>query len=223
MCGFNSLTPIWVRVVTKTFGRDKNSAPWIPCSRNSTGIPSTINTIPPHKHHHYGVPFAPPTVLIQWIAPIWRVGGHPKGLAEGTLAGFYINRYNNREINFILQPKSGEMTFSKSCTQQLQIGTVTTMMIRLVLILAGALFYATVTFVCFCFFCSVQKNSILSIYHTSEVHTSLQKKVYSFPPQNKGQAELHPPIFITAHTHPVHGGVWAVLRVSISAWNLALK
>ena len=59
----------------------------------------------------------------------------------------------------------------------------------------------------FLFFCSVQKNSILSIYHTSEVHTSLQKKVYSFPPQNKGQAELHPPIFITAHTHPVHGGV----------------
>ena len=47
--------------------------------------------------------------------------------------------------------KSGEMTCSKSCTQQLQIGTVTTMMIRLVLILAGALFYATVTFV-FLFF-----------------------------------------------------------------------
>ena len=40
------------------------------------------------------------------------------------------------------------------------------------------------------------------IYHTSDVHTSLQKRGIS-PPQNKGQAELH--IFITAHTPPVLG------------------
>ena len=32
---------------------------------------------------HHGVPFAPPTASIQWIDPIWCVGGHPKGLAEG--------------------------------------------------------------------------------------------------------------------------------------------
>jgi uncharacterized protein (UPF0276 family) len=51
----------------------------------------------------------------------------------------------------------------------------------------------------------------------------LDQKRGIFPIQNKGQAELHPQILITAHTSPVHGSVWAVLRVSISAWNLAFK
>jgi hypothetical protein len=31
------------------------------------------------------------------------VGGHLQGLAKGSLAGFCINRKNNREINLILQ------------------------------------------------------------------------------------------------------------------------
>ena len=44
------------------------------------------------------------------------------------------------------------------------------------------------------------------IYNTSKVHTSLQKRGIP-PPQNEGQAELHPPIFITAHTPSVHEGV----------------
>ena len=33
----------------------------------------------------------------------------------------------------------------------------------------------------------------------------------SFPPQNEGHAQLHPPIFITADTPPDHGGVSAAL------------
>ena len=36
----------------------------------------------PHKHHHHA--FAPPMVSSQWIAPIQRVGSHPKVLAEGA-------------------------------------------------------------------------------------------------------------------------------------------
>ena len=44
------------------------------------------------------------------------------------------------------------------------------------------------------------------ICHTSKVHTISQKRGI-FSPQNEGQAKLHPPIFITAHTPPVHGGV----------------
>jgi hypothetical protein len=43
-------------------------------------------------------------------------------------------------------------------------------------------------------------------YHTSEVHTGSQKRGIS-PPKNEGQAKLHPPVFITTHTPPVHGGV----------------
>ncbi len=38
----------------------------------------------PHKHHHHGIPFAPPMASIQWIAPIQRMGDHPKGLAKGA-------------------------------------------------------------------------------------------------------------------------------------------
>jgi hypothetical protein len=38
------------------------------------------------------------------------------------------------------------------------------------------------------------------------VHTSSQKRGI-FPPQNKGKAELHPPILITGHPPPLHGGV----------------
>jgi len=47
--------------------------------------------------------------------------------------------------------------------------------------------------------------------------------MHIFPPKNEGQAKLHPPIFITGDTPPVHGGMSPLLRVSISAWNLALK
>ena len=69
---------------------------------------------------------------------------------------------------------------------------------RLILILAGGLFYATVTF---CFFCFLWCPKVLYlkyciIYHTSKVHTSSQKRGIS-PPQNKDQAGLHPPIFIS--------------------------
>ena len=32
-----------------------------------------------------------------------RIGDHPKGLAEGAVAEFYIIRYNNSDINLMLQ------------------------------------------------------------------------------------------------------------------------
>ncbi len=44
----------------------------------------------PNKHHCDGVPFAPPTALIQWIAPIWRMGGHQKWFAKGSYAKFCL-------------------------------------------------------------------------------------------------------------------------------------
>ena len=37
-----------------------------------------------------------------------RVGGHPKGLAEGDVAGFQINHEINRIVNLIVQ----QITFS---------------------------------------------------------------------------------------------------------------
>jgi hypothetical protein len=45
----------------------------------------------------------------------------------------------------------------------------------------------------------------------------------NFPPKNKGQAQLHPPILIVGDTHPMHGDVSPMLRASISVSNLALK
>jgi hypothetical protein len=73
---------------------------------------------------------------------------------------------------------------------------------------AGVLFYATVTF---SLLVILECPKVLYLkyytnYHTSDVHTSLQKSGSS-PTKNEGQAKLHPPIFITTHTPPVHGGV----------------
>ena len=70
--------------------------------------------------------------------------------------------------------------------------------------------WSTLLRYCFIFFL-VSKSTHLKYYiiyhtHTSEVHTSSKKRGIS-PPQNESQAELYPPIFITAHTPPVHGGV----------------
>jgi len=42
----------------------------------------------PHKDHHHGVLFAPPTTLIRWISLLRCMGGLTKGLAEGAVAGF---------------------------------------------------------------------------------------------------------------------------------------
>ena len=72
-----------------------------------------------------------------------------------------------------------------------------------IVILAGALFYATVTFSFFLVFLWCPKVLYLKvyiIYHTSEVHTSLQKRGVS-PPQNEDHAELHPPHFYY-RSHP---------------------
>jgi hypothetical protein len=40
---------------------------------------------------------------VKWIAPIRRVGSHPKGLAEGAYAGCSIIWFNIITINLILQ------------------------------------------------------------------------------------------------------------------------
>ncbi len=74
---------------------------------------------------------------------------------------------------------------------------------RLVPILAGSLFYVSVPF------------NVLLVYDTS-------KKVVFSPEIRRPRVTPHP-IPITGHTPSVHEGVWPVLRVSISAWNLALK
>jgi hypothetical protein len=69
---------------------------------------------------------------------------------------------------------------------------------QLVVILAGALFYTTVTF---SFFCSFQIPKVLYlryyvIYHTSKVYTRMQKNVH-FPPSKQRPSLTAPPIFIT--------------------------
>ena len=79
----------------------------------------------------------------------------------------------------------------------------------------------------FLFFCSVQKYSILTtkLFIILAKCTLVRKKGVFPPLKTKAKPNCTPPIFATAHTHPapVHGGVWAVLRVSISAWKLALN
>ena len=45
----------------------------------------------------------------------------------------------------------------------------------------------------------------------------------SFPPQNEGQAQLQPPIFITADTPPDYEGVSAALGLHGWALEDALK
>jgi hypothetical protein len=49
------------------------------------------------------------------------------------------------------------------------------------------------------------------------------QKMPIHPPQNEGQAELHPPMFITSDTPPAHGDVSPVLGASISVSNLAFE
>ncbi len=92
----------------------------------------------------------------------------------------------------------------------------------LVVNLAGALFYATVTF---SFFCSVQKYCTLNTrLSTILAKCTLEFKTCTFPPlKTKAKPNYTPPIFITSHTPPVHGNVWPVLGASISVCNLALK
>jgi hypothetical protein len=79
----NRITPIWVWVGTKT-----------PAAKilkgNGMGFPSCTDTIPPHKHHHHCEPFAPPTVLIKWIAPQFNAWaaiqkGWPRAITLGLI------------------------------------------------------------------------------------------------------------------------------------------
>ena len=74
-------------------GEQKTPTPSVLYGRNSTGITrQLIQLHSPHKHHHHGVPFAPTKAkaYIWWISPLWRMCGHPKGLAKGAVAGVYI-------------------------------------------------------------------------------------------------------------------------------------
>jgi hypothetical protein len=52
---------------------------------------------------------------------------------------------------------------------------------------------------------------------------TLKCKKCTFPPLKKGQALLHPPIFFTSDTPPVHCDVSPMLGASISVSNLAFK
>ncbi len=105
--------------------------------------------------------------------------------------------------------QSANMLGNRLISLKLEKSIIIKFLARLVLILAGALFYATVTFSFFEFFCSVQKYSILSTTLTIilAMCTLVRKKEVFPPPKNEGQAKLHPPFFITAHTPPVHGSV----------------
>ena len=75
---------------------------------------------------------------------------------------------------------------------------------RLVLVLAGALFYATVTFRFFLFFSSVQKYSILSTTLTiMQATCTLVRKKGVFPPlKTKAKPNCTPP-FLLPLTHPL--------------------
>ena len=57
----------------------------------------------PHKHYHHGVLFAPPTMSIQWISPLRRMGGLTNGLAQGAVTGFYTNQYIKHLIYLFLE------------------------------------------------------------------------------------------------------------------------
>jgi hypothetical protein len=69
---------------------------------------------------------------------------------------------------------------------------------RLILILAGALFYATVKFSFFLFFCSVQKYSILSTaYSIILAKCTLVRKKGVFPPlKTKAKPDCIPPFLL---------------------------
>ncbi len=87
------------------------------------------------------------------------------------------------------------------------------------MILAGALFYATITF---SFFVVSKSSKYYVIYHTSKVYTKVQKMHISHL-KMKAKPNCTPPIFITSDILPVHGDVSPVLGPSISVSNLAFK
>jgi hypothetical protein len=55
------------------------------------GFVTQLNTS--HKHHHHGELFAPPspTTWEQCTAPIWHLGGHPKGSAKGSQLNSFVD------------------------------------------------------------------------------------------------------------------------------------
>ena len=80
----NSLIPIRVWAGTKNFC----SVAFLRWEQYQNSVDDQHNF--PHKHHHHGVPFAPPMGWDLWIRPIRHRKPLLQGSIEGAVAWFYI-------------------------------------------------------------------------------------------------------------------------------------